>query len=55
MGYDFSIFLILLLFGWIFGGFDSDLRASPRMFSYGVPPLWRSYTQYDPGKTGHQN
>ena len=38
-GYDFSIFLILLFLDRYFGGFDSYLRASPRMFSYGVPPL----------------
>ena len=34
-GYDFSIFLdIAILY---FGVFDSDLRASPPMLSYGVP------------------
>ena len=37
-GYNFCIFLILIFLDRYFGVFDSDLRASPRMFSYGVPP-----------------
>ena len=41
-GYDFSIFLVLLFLDRYFGGFDSDLPASTRMFSYGVPP-WVSH------------
>ena len=37
-GYDFKIFKILLFLDRYFGVFDSDLRATPHMFSYGVPP-----------------
>ena len=37
-GLDFSISLILLFLDKYFGIFESDLRASPHMFGYGVPP-----------------
>ena len=37
-GYDFRIFKILLFLDRYFGVFYSDLRASPRIFSYEVPP-----------------
>ena len=43
-GYDFRIFKILLFLDRYFGVFHSDLRASPHMFSYGVPP-WGNNTE----------